>query len=127
MLGPALLEVSARKILNRLHATHGVPAFAAAAEHPALSAAIDQHAAAVRDILSMGIDGATKVPPNVLLAGYARGLLDQADEPADGSVPALHDPAPLDVDEWLTTNWLHLRLAGVCLHASSYTTGRTPA
>ncbi|MEV2219331.1 DUF6401 family natural product biosynthesis protein [Nocardia vinacea] len=76
LLGPALLEVSTRRTLNRLHQTHGVPALAAAAALPALSAALDQHAAAVRDILEHGVEGSTGVPTSVLPVGYARGLLD---------------------------------------------------
>lgn len=123
LLGPALLEVSARKILNRLHKTHGVPALAAAAQLPALSAALDQHAAAVRDILEWGVEDAARVPANVLLAGYARGLLDQVREAAVGAERTpLTSAAPGDLGAWAGADWLQLRLAGVCLHAS-----RTPA
>ncbi|MFI6868483.1 DUF6401 family natural product biosynthesis protein [Nocardia sp. NPDC050406] len=101
LLSSALLEVSARKTLKRLHGTHGVPARAAASEFPALSALVDQHAAAVRDILEMGVENSRAVAPTVLLAGYARGLL------GDGLAPA----TPLD---WRGADWLHLRLAAVC-------------
>ncbi|MEV0030567.1 DUF6401 family natural product biosynthesis protein [Nocardia sp. NPDC050793] len=111
LLGPALLEVSARRLLNRLHTTHGAGARTAAAEFPSVSAALDQHAAAVRDILDMGIEGASAVPATVLLAGYVRGLLDHAG-PADPFVSA----APEDAHGWLNADWLQLRLAGVCLH-----------
>lgn len=116
LLGPALLEVSARKILTRLHKTHGMPALAAAAELPALSAALDQHAAAVRDILELGVEGAARVPMSVLLAGYARGLLDHVREAA-----AEHDmtsATPGDLGSWANADWLQLRLASVCLHSS---------
>ncbi|WP_040738720.1 DUF6401 family natural product biosynthesis protein [Nocardia tenerifensis] len=116
LFGPALLEVSARKILNRLHKTHGGPALAAAAELPALSAALDQHAAAVRDILELGVEGSARVPVSVLLAGYARGLLDHVREAAagHGTVSA----APSDLDSWANADWVQLRLASVCLHSS---------
>ncbi len=106
MLGSALLEVSARKTLKRLHRTHGVPARVAATEFPAVSALVDQHAAAVRDILEMGVENSRSVPASVLLAGYARGLLGN-----DLDVP---DAAPADPHDWVGADWLHLRLAGVC-------------
>nr|WP_221333050.1 DUF6401 family natural product biosynthesis protein [Nocardia transvalensis] len=108
MLGSALLEVSARKTLKRLHATHGVPASTAAKELPALSAALDQHAAAVRDILDLGVRNSAMVPTGVLLAGYARGLLDS------GPVAV---PAPGDLAGWIGAEWLQLRLAAVCMLA----------
>ncbi|MEU7214907.1 DUF6401 family natural product biosynthesis protein [Nocardia iowensis] len=117
LLGPALLEVSARKILNRLHKTHGVPALAAAAELPALSAALDQHAAAVRDILELGVEGAARVPVSVLLAGYARGLLDHVREVA-AEHGAMTSSTPGDLGSWADADWVQLRLASVCLHAS---------
>lgn len=139
--GPVLLEASARKILNRLHKTHGEPALAAAAEHPALMAVLDQHAAAVRDILELGVPGAAEIPAEVLLAGYARGLLDQVrdnnapthdapvldadalvrDAPARvrdaGATGRMNGVAPTDTRGWAAADWLQLRLAGVCLHA----------
>ncbi|MFI9508965.1 DUF6401 family natural product biosynthesis protein [Nocardia sp. NPDC052566] len=113
-LGPALLEVSARRILTRLHATHGVPALAAAAEMPALLATLDQHAAAVRDILEFGVEESTTVPASVLLAGYVRGLLDEV----EATATAMTGSAPDDLGGWARAGWLQLRLAGVCLHAS---------
>ena len=109
MLGSALLEVSARKTLNRLHATHGAAALAAAREVPALSAALDQHAAAVRDILDVGVRDSAAVPARVLLAGYARGLLEHADRGATR--------APYEPSDWARAEWLPLRLAAVCLLA----------
>ncbi|WP_327110074.1 DUF6401 family natural product biosynthesis protein [Nocardia sp. NBC_01730] len=125
LIGPALLEVSAHRILHRLHETHGAPALAAAAEIPVLSAALDQHAAAVRDILRHGVPGASKVPSAVLLAGYARGLLDQVretnaaerdiDDPS--GAPTMRGNAPRNLFGWAEADWAQLRLAGVCLHA----------
>ncbi|WP_069164640.1 DUF6401 family natural product biosynthesis protein [Nocardia altamirensis] len=117
-LGPALLEVSARKILTRLHKTHGMPALAAAAELPALSAALDQHAAAVRDIIELGVEDAAKVPVSVLLAGYARGLVDQVREAQEPGRQALTSAAPDDLGSWANAGWAQLRLASVCLHAA---------
>ncbi|MGW4248631.1 DUF6401 family natural product biosynthesis protein [Nocardia sp. NPDC004722] len=104
--GSALLVVSARKTLNRLQRTHGAPAAEAAALFPGVCAEIDQHAAAVRDILDLGVENSSVVPTSVLLAGYARGILDDLRD-ADAEVPM----SPLD---WQDADWLHLRLAGVC-------------
>ncbi|MCM6777083.1 DUF6401 family natural product biosynthesis protein [Nocardia sp. CDC159] len=109
LLGSALLEVSARKTLTRLHKTHGVPAQAAAREIPAVSAALDQHAAAVRDILELGVENSAAVPVSVLLAGYARGLLEHSGRAALRT--------PQGSGEWCDADWLQLRLAGVCLLA----------
>ncbi|MFI5778039.1 DUF6401 family natural product biosynthesis protein [Nocardia sp. NPDC051570] len=110
LLGSALLEVSARKTLNRLHRTHGVPAQEAARQVPAVSAALDQHAAAVRDILELGVENSAAVPGSVLLAGYARGLLEHCGRESLC--------VPHDHDSWADADWLHLRLAGVCLLAT---------
>ena len=100
-----MFEVSARRYLEGIHRTHGAPAFAAATALPGLSAELDQHAAAVRDILDLGVDTADGVSPIVLLAGYTRGLLEERTTPLTG-------PA-----EWATAEWLDLRLAGACLQA----------
>ncbi|MEV6100751.1 DUF6401 family natural product biosynthesis protein [Nocardia sp. NPDC051981] len=105
--GSALLVVSARKTLNRLHCTHGAPAAEAAAVFPGVSAAIDQHAAAIRDILDLGVDNSGLVPTSVLLAGYARGILEDLRE-AEAAV------LPHSLLDWQDADWLHLRLAGVC-------------
>ena len=104
-LGPRLFEVSARRYLEGIHRTHGAPAFAAADALPGLSAELDQHAAAVRDILDLGVDTAGRVSPTVLLAGYVRGLLEDRTTP-------LTEPG-----DWACAEWLHLRLAGTCLQA----------
>ncbi|MEU1984256.1 DUF6401 family natural product biosynthesis protein [Nocardia sp. NPDC019395] len=106
-LGPRLFEISARRFLEGIHRTHGAPALAAAAALPGLSAVLDQHCAAVRDILDLGIESADRVPAAVLLAGYIRGLLDELTTP-------ITEPA-----DWATAEWLHLRLAGACLQAES--------
>ncbi|MFD4402982.1 DUF6401 family natural product biosynthesis protein [Nocardia sp. NPDC058499] len=106
-LGPRLFEISARRFLEGIYRTHGTPALAAAAALPGLSAELDQHAAAVRDILDLGVDSVERIPATVLLAGYIRGLLAELTDP-------ITEPA-----EWATAGWLHLRLAGACLHGTS--------
>ncbi|WP_194815438.1 DUF6401 family natural product biosynthesis protein [Nocardia sp. XZ_19_385] len=122
MLGPALLEVSARRIMNRLHDSHGEPALTAAAENPALSAVLDQHGAAIRDILDHGVEDSADVPPLLLLAGYVRGLLDQAREhqPATAQDLAEMIATPmtgLPPADWTEADWMQLRLAAVCVQA----------
>lgn len=104
--GSALLVVSARKTLNRLQRTHGAPATLAANAFPGVAAAIDQHAAAVRDILDLGVENSSLVPTSVLLAGYARGILEDLREAAPEN--------PYTTEDWQHTDWLHLRLAAVC-------------
>ncbi|MFC4125665.1 DUF6401 family natural product biosynthesis protein [Nocardia rhizosphaerae] len=94
-----------------MNITYGAPAAAAAAELPALSAELDQHAAAVRDILEFGVAESGGVVLSVLLAAYARGLLDQAAVDMPGSAAV----APLS---WHDAGWLDLRLAAVCQYAA---------
>jgi hypothetical protein len=73
---------------------------------PGVRAAVDQHAAAVRDTLGNGDD-----PPGLLvLAGYAEGLLDTA--AGFGWQP----PGGDDVD-WASADWILLRLRAVCVLA----------
>lgn len=96
--------------MHKLNTMYGIPAALAAAENPGLCAELDQHAAAVRDILAFGVGESTGIPLTVLLAGYARGLLDQVAEFAGG----LRVGAP---SSWLEADWLQLRLAAVCRHA----------
>ncbi|RMI34936.1 DUF6401 family natural product biosynthesis protein [Nocardia stercoris] len=105
-LNHALLEVSARKTLNRLDRSHGVPAYLASREFPSLSAELDQHSAAVRDIVEAAAAQAATTPPLAILAGYARGLLDEAGRP--GLI------SPQSRADWARAGWLQLRLAGVC-------------
>ncbi len=106
-LGSALLEVSARKTLNRLYKTHGVPAIIAAERSPAVCAALDQHGAAVRDLVERGAEHSVTVAPAVLLAGYARGLVENSSR--DEII------APRDLTGWVRADWLPLRLAAICL------------
>lgn len=109
--GHALLEISARRHLRQLNTIYGAPAAAAAAVQPGLSAQLDQHAAAVRDILTFGVEESARIPITILLAGYVRGLLDQVAEHASD----LEAAAP---HAWHEADWLQLRLAAVCHHAA---------
>ncbi|AVH22274.1 hypothetical protein IU438_04915 [Nocardia cyriacigeorgica] len=127
LLGPVLIEQSARRSIKRLHKMYGAPALAAAAELPALSAALDQHAAAVRDILEFGVDPDHGTPPVVLLTAYARGLLDQARETAPAPLGPEDTPpgppaVPVDTAGWSEADWMVLRLAAVCVCAAPHLT-----
>lgn len=95
---PTWAESSSRRLLARLREQIGRPE-----QLPGLTAAIDQHAAAVRDILSVGVRGSASGV--VLLAGYARGLLDGARQ--QGWRP--HAP-----EDWAAADWLTTRLLAVC-------------
>jgi hypothetical protein len=106
-------EFSARRTLDLLHDQIGTAGLAAAAAIPVLTAAIDQHAAAVRDILAAGVEGSAAVAGAVLLAGYARGLLDQ------GHRMGWRLSAPADLWDWAHADWLTARLVAVCALASS--------
>jgi hypothetical protein len=93
-------ENKARQWISELSGRIGA-GWAALAVTPALLAEVDQHAAAVRDILLFGVEGAGTVAAVVLLASYARGLL--AVEP-----------------EWTPTSWLGVRLMAVCQLAHAH-------
>ena len=99
-------------MLAHLDARIGSPGMAAAATVPGLTAAVDQHAAAVRDILTIGVDGVGVDSAGVdgamgavPLAGYARGLLDQA--------KTMGWPVETPMAQ-TTVNWLTTRLLAVC-------------
>ncbi|HEX4702897.1 MAG TPA: DUF6401 family natural product biosynthesis protein [Pseudonocardiaceae bacterium] len=107
MLGfPTWAESSSRRMLAQLHDQIGRPGIAAGATVPVLTAAIDQHAAAVRDILAVGVEGSATGA--VLLAGYARGLLDQAREQG-WRLRLPQEPAAWARADWLTTRLLAVR------------------
>ena len=112
-MGVRSLERSARRVLTRLHEDVGTAGLAAAATIPAVGAAVDQHAAAVRDILTDGVEPGVSVPGSVLLAGYAQGVLDHLRETG---VPLR---APADPAAWLNTDWSAVRLLAVCSLAKS--------
>ncbi|MFD7656388.1 DUF6401 family natural product biosynthesis protein [Actinosynnema sp. NPDC059797] len=72
---------------------------------PGVLAAVDQHGAAVRDILAHGVSASAVAAGAVLLAGYAKGVLDEAAEHG-WRVPAVVD--------WANADWTTLRLVAVC-------------
>lgn len=98
-------------MLDRLHEQVGTVGLLAAAAIPGLAAAVDQHAAAVRDILTVGVESGAVVAGSVLLAGYAQGVLDHVRTRGE----QLRVPArTLD---WLDADWVCLRLLAVCAMA----------
>ena len=107
-MGLRRLERSARRTLERLHEQLGTAGLVAAATVPGLAAVVDQHAAAVRDILTTGVESGAVVAGAVLLAGYAQGIQDHIRERG----LTLH--IPTDTTEWRTASWFHVRLLAVC-------------
>jgi len=108
MLGVRRLERSARRVLDRLHEQIGAAGLAAAAAIPGLGAVVDQHEAAVRDILAGGVESAAAVGGTILLAGYAQGVLDHLRE---SGMPLR---VPGDLGGWLRADWSSVRLLAVC-------------
>jgi hypothetical protein len=106
----ALIEWRARRWLSALSARVGTEGLAVAASVPGLAAAVDQHAAAVRDILALPNSGA--FTERVLLAGYGRGLLDRFDV-------SMEQIRPQVLGRWTAPDWLSLRLLAVCALARS--------
>ena len=100
-----LTEWRARRYLSTLALRVG-DGLAVAASAPGLAAAVDQHAAAVRDLLPRG-EGPGALGERVLLAGYARGLLARSEVTA----------AQIEnrcAGRWTRADWLALRLLAVC-------------
>jgi hypothetical protein len=93
---------SARSVINTLLSSFGAAGLDAAARQPGLLAAIDQHAAAVRDSLFGDLRPLTPLH----LAGYAEGVRDAAAEHGwqlpDGPV------------DWSAADWVLTRLLAVC-------------
>jgi hypothetical protein len=100
-------ERHAQRWLAGLMDQVGAAGLAAAAAVPPLLAAVDQHAAGVRDILLFGVEGSAAVVGAVLLAGYAKGLLDQAG--TDG-----HRLRAAVGEGWHRADWLTVRVLAVC-------------
>ncbi|PXY19065.1 DUF6401 family natural product biosynthesis protein [Prauserella muralis] len=96
-------ESAARRELAALADRLGSAGLSLSALAPGLLATVDQHAAAVRDILALS---GSHVGP-VELAGYARGVQDGSGTSAGWR------PEPGD--------WVTLRLAAVCLLAAAGT------
>lgn len=103
---------SAHTSLDELSASIGHSGLAAATGTPGLLAAVDQHAAAIRDSLSADVRPLTPI----ILAAYAEGVRDAAVK--HGWTP----PAgPID---WNAVDWVLLRLLAVCQLAQTGTAGR---
>ena len=100
-------EHRAQRWLAGLMDQVGTAGLAAAATLPALLAAVDQHAAGVRDILLLGVEGSAAAAAAVLLAGYAKGLLDQAG--TDG-----HRLRAAVGVCWHRADWLTVRVLAIC-------------
>jgi Family of unknown function (DUF6401) len=113
------LHLGARRSLARLSSQFAA-GLAAASAMPGLAAMVDQHSAAVRDILAVGVEASAAVTGAVLLAGYAKGLLDQAAE--QGRRPA----APSDPTGWAAADWLSVRLLAVCALARNLESNDSP-
>lgn len=98
----------------------GEAGLGAAAAVPALLAAVDQHAAGVRDILLLGVEGSAAAAAAVLLAGYAKGLLDQAGTDAARLRAAVGE-------RWQSADWLTVRVLAVCALSRDDRWRRSPA
>jgi hypothetical protein len=103
----SVVKWSSASTLRALWSDLGASATAASADLPRLTAALDQHAAAVRDALSAGAG----VIGSAALAGYTKGILNGAKL-----------PTPPD---WSHPTWLELRLAAIGVLARQY--GHLPA
>ncbi|MFG1609984.1 DUF6401 family natural product biosynthesis protein [Actinoplanes sp. NPDC049265] len=100
---------SAHASLDELSATVGATGLPAAAAFPALLAAIDQHAAGVRDSLSADVRPLTPV----ILAAYAEGVRDAAFK--HGWTP------PSGEIDWTANDWVLRRLLAVVTLATTLT------
>jgi Family of unknown function (DUF6401) len=99
---------SAHASLDELTASVGVSGLAAQASSPALLAAVDQHAAGVRDSLSADVRALTPV----VLAAYAEGVRDAAFK--HGWTP------PAGEIDWTVNDWVLRRLLAVCSLAQTF-------
>lgn len=103
---------SGRQRLGWLHNEIGIAGLAAAAATPGLAAMVDQHAAAVRDSISLGLEGSVAAAGLVLLASYGCGVLEHARE--RGWQPLAAGDA-----RWPEADWTSLRLVAVCALAET--------
>lgn len=94
---------ASRSTLYRLLDQVGGDGLGATGTLPSVVADVDQHAAAVRDVLGAEYG----MPGLVALAGYAEGLLDAAAE------AGWQPPLAGEVD-WTDAGWLMVRLRAVC-------------
>ena len=93
---------SAYACLAELHDTVGVAGLDAADANPGLMAIVDQHAAGIRDSLSVDVRPLTAV----ILAAYAEGVRDAAF--THGWRP------PVGPFDWSENDWVMRRLLAVC-------------
>lgn len=112
-MGVRRLERTARRVLDKLNTQLGTAGLLAAAAVPGLAAVVDQHTAAIRDILTVGVESGAAVAGVVLLAGYAQGVQDHVRE--RGMTLAV----PADTAGWREASWYHVRLLAVCALARS--------
>jgi hypothetical protein len=99
---PVRLAAARATLADLVHRLGG-PGLAAAASLPGLHAAIDQHAAALRDLLTDG----RRAPGAIGLAGYLQGVRDAA------ATLGWEPPDPHTVD-WPHAHWLLVRQLAVC-------------
>ena len=104
----AWMEWAARRYLRRLGEQVGAAGLAVATGVPGVMAAVDQHSAAVRDIVTQGAAGPPAEATAVLLAGYARGVLDHARR------KGWRLQVPMALDAWCRADWMTMRLVSVC-------------
>jgi len=100
---------AAQELLRELTIALGAAGLDAAAERPGLLAAIDQHAASVRDAVGDGV----RTPGPVSLAGYAEGLIQTATR------AGWRLPTGSGVD-WVRADWRAVRLVAICALGSCY-------
>ncbi|WP_433505477.1 DUF6401 family natural product biosynthesis protein [Pseudonocardia halophobica] len=98
---------TARRWLDGLHHDVGRAGLIAAAAVPGLAAMIDQHAAAVRDATTIGLESTAVVAGLALLASYAHGVLTHSRDLG-------WRPLEPNVGSWGSADWTSLRLAAVC-------------
>jgi hypothetical protein len=104
-----LRQSAAKTALSELMSWLGDLGLSVAARSVRLTAAVDQHAAAVRDALGDPASG----PSAVALAGYATGVRDALAE-FDWHLP------PMSEVDWSATPWPTVRLLAVCLLATQH-------
>ena len=105
-------------MLDRLNVQLGTAGLMAAASVPGLAAVVDQHTAAVRDILTVGVESGAAVAGIVLLAGYAQGVQDHVRD------RGLTLSIPRDTASWREASWYHVRLLAVCALSRKLHPGR---
>jgi len=93
---------SALASLDELTASVGTPGLDIAASSPGMTAALDQHAAGIRESLSADVRPITAI----ILAAYAEGVRDAAFK--HGWTP------PTGEIDWTRQDWVLLRLLAVC-------------